>query len=214
MSERPPRSSAAMMAAKQKKSFVREMLDSIGFALLIFLVIRTFAFQAFRIPSSSMELTLLPGDFLFVNKFYYGAKIPFTDTRLPGFTEPKPGDIIVFQYPQDPSQDYIKRCVAVGGDTVEVKDKKLYVNGVPAEDEFVIHRDPHIRRDGRDNLAAFKIPPGHLFMMGDNRDESSDSRFWGTVDSKLIRGKAWVTYFSWDMKDKRPRFKRMFKMIR
>ena len=205
---------AAMAGQKPKKGFFREMLDSIGFALVIFLVIRTFAFQAFRIPSSSMELTLLPGDFLFVNKFFYGAMIPFTETRLPGFSEPKSGDIIVFQYPQDPSQDYIKRCVAVGGDTVEVKNKQLFVNGVPAPSEFVIHRDPHIRPDGRDNLPAFKIPPGHLFMMGDNRDESSDSRFWGTVDTKLIRGKAWVTYFSWDMGKKRVRFKRMFKMIR
>lgn len=200
---------------KRSKGFLRESAESLGVALLIFLVVRTFAFQAFRIPTSSMEETLLPGDFLFVNKFAYGAQVPFTDARLPGFTEPKRGDIIVFQFPENPDQDYIKRCVALGGDTVEIRDKQLFVNGQPAEDDFTIHRDPIIQKRGpRDNMEKIVVPAGHLFMMGDNRDESFDSRFWGPVDMTLVRGKAWVTYFSWDLKKKVPRFSRMFRLIR
>jgi len=200
---------------KVNKGVFRESVESLGVALLIFLVIRTFAFQAFRIPSSSMEETLFPGDFLFVNKFAYGAQVPFTQARLPGFTEPKPGDIIVFQFPENPDQDYIKRCVAVGGDTVEVRDKTVYVNGEKQNDSFTVHRDPVIQKYGpRDNMEKLVVPPGHLFMMGDNRDQSSDSRYWGTVDTRLIRGKAWVTYFSWDMQRKLPRFSRMFRLIK
>ncbi len=199
---------------QQRKSWTRETAESLGWALIIFLIVRTFAFQAFRIPTPSMEDTLLPGDFLFVNKFAYGAEIPFTDIRLPGFTEPQRGDIIVFQYPLKPEQDYIKRCVAIGGDTVEIRDKQVYVNGKPATGGYEVYRDPHIKRGQRDNMAEMKVPPGCLFMMGDNRDNSSDSRFWGVVDMKLVRGKAWVTYFSWDMDRNVPRFSRMFKLIK
>ena len=201
--------------SRPRKGFLRETLESLGVALLIFLVVRTFAFQAFRIPTSSMENTLLPGDFLFVNKFAYGAMVPGLNTRLPGYSEPKRGDIIVFQFPEDPSQDYIKRCIALGGDTVEVRDKKVYVNGEMVSDQdYAVHRDPKMMPDVRDNLAAFKVPEGHLFMMGDNRDFSYDSRFWGAVDMKLVRGKAWITYFSWDKDSKLPRFDRMFRWIR
>lgn len=197
-----------------RKGFLRETLESLGVALLIFLVVRTFAFQAFRIPTSSMENTLLPGDFLFVNKFAYGAMVPGLNSRLPGYSEPKRGDIIVFQFPEDPSQDYIKRCIALGGDTVEVRNKQVYVNGEPLDDSYAIHRDAKSMSDVRDNLAPVKVPPDHLFMMGDNRDFSYDSRFWGPVDMKLVRGKAWITYFSWDKDSKLPRFDRMFRWIR
>lgn len=199
---------------RAKKGVFRESAESLAVALLIFLVVRTFAFQAFRIPSSSMELTLLPGDFLFINKFAYGAQVPFSDLRLPGYTDPKPGDIIVFQFPENPRQDYIKRCVAVGGDTVEVRDKVVFVNGQRQDDSFTIHGDPVIEPYGpRDQMDPIVVPPGHYFMMGDNRDFSSDSRYWGTVDEPLIRGKAWVTYFSWDPKKNFPRFGRMFRFI-
>ncbi|MCA9755382.1 MAG: signal peptidase I [Candidatus Eisenbacteria bacterium] len=200
---------------KASKGVFRESIESLGVALLIFLVVRTLAFQAFRIPTSSMEETLLPGDFLFVNKFAYGAQVPFTHHRLPGFTEPKVGDIIVFQFPENPSQDYIKRCVAVGGDTVEVKDKAVYVNGVKQDDSFTVHREPIIQRNPpRDQMEKIVVPENHLFMMGDNRDESYDSRYWGTVDMTLVRGKAWITYFSWDKEKKFPRFGRMFRLIK
>lgn len=200
--------------ARARKGFLRETLESLGVALIIFLVVRTFAFQAFRIPTSSMENTLLPGDFLFVNKFAYGAMVPGLEFRLPGYAEPKAGDIIVFQFPEDPSQDYIKRCVATGGDTVEIRDKTLFVNGEAVEEDYTIHRDGNVKSDMRDNMAMFRVPPGHLFMMGDNRDFSYDSRFWGPVDMKLVRGKAWLTYFSWDKESKLPRFDRMFRWIR
>jgi signal peptidase I len=205
---------ATKAPARAKKGFFREMIESLAVAFVIFLVIRTFAFQAFRIPTSSMENTLLPGDFLFVNKFAYGAMVPFIHVRLPGYTEPKPGDIIVFQFPEDPSQDYIKRCIAVGGDTVEIKNKQVYVNGKPIDQHYAVFRDPQLRADVRDNMGMVHVPPHHLFMMGDNRDRSYDSRFWGTVDMKLVRGKAWITYFSWDKKTKLPRFNRMFRWIK
>ncbi|MCA9728951.1 MAG: signal peptidase I, partial [Candidatus Eisenbacteria bacterium] len=167
-------------------------------AVIIFLVIRTLAFQAFRIPTGSMENTLLPGDFLFVNKFFYGARVPFTEFRLPGFTEPHRGDIIVFQFPQNPKEDYIKRCIGVGGDVIEVKNKIVYVNGVPQDEPYTVHKDPDLKPGLRDNMPAVKVPPDHLFMMGDNRDFSYDSRFWGPVDLHLVRGRAWITYFSID----------------
>ncbi|MBK8230288.1 MAG: signal peptidase I [Candidatus Eisenbacteria bacterium] len=212
-------------ARAAEKSSARETLDSLVWALVIFVLVRTFAFQAFQIPSSSMEKTLLPGDFLFVNKLLYGAKLPFTDIRLPGLTHPKPGDIIVFQFPQDPKTDYIKRCVAVAGQTVEVRDKQLYVDGVLKNEAYAIHVDPRTGERQRDFFGPYTVPPGNIFMMGDNRDQSYDSRFWGPVDLKLIRGQAWVTYFSisWDDKAafpqrlttiKRIRPERMFRWIR
>jgi signal peptidase I len=217
--------STSVPVARARKGSWREFLESLGVAVLIFLVIRTFAFQAFRIPTGSMENTLLPGDFLFVNKFFYGARLPFTEVRLPGFTEPHRGDIVVFQFPDDPSQDYIKRCIGVGGDVIEVKNKEVYVNGVRQEEPYIVHKDPALRADVRDNMPAVKVPPDHLFMMGDNRDFSYDSRFWGPVDMELVRGKAWITYFSWD-KDQHlfsiggleikglPRISRMFRLIK
>lgn len=200
--------------ATSRKGFFRDTLESLLVAILIFLVVRTFAFQAFRIPTSSMEQTLLPGDFLFVNKFAYGAELPFTDFRLPGYAKPKRGDIIVFQFPKDPKQDYIKRCIAVEGQTVEVRNKQIFVDGQLLDESYTIFRDPHVQSDVRDNMAPFKVPPGHLWMMGDNRDASYDSRYWGPVDMKLVRGKAWVTYFSWDKTRHLPRFGRMFHWIR
>lgn len=200
--------------APAKKGMIRETVEALGSALIIFLLVRTFAFQAFRIPTSSMETTLLPGDFLFVNKFFYGAQLPFTAWRLPGFTHPKPGDIIVFQFPQDPKQDYIKRCIAVEGQTIEVRNKQIYVDQKPLDESYTIFRDPHPRADVRDNMAPYKVPADCLFMMGDNRDQSYDSRFWGPVPMRMVRGKAWVTYFSWDKDRHLPRFERMFRWIR
>ncbi len=194
------------------KGFLLETVESIVFAVVIFLIVRTLAFQAFRIPSGSMEDTLLPGDFLFINKFAYGARIPWSHARLPGYSEPKRGDIIVFEFPQDPKQDYIKRCVAVAGDKVEVRQGQLLINDVVQQESYAVHKASHAN-PALDSFGPYRVPPGHLFMMGDNRDFSSDSRVWGPVDVRLIHGKAWVTYFSWDPNKHLPRPLRMFRLI-
>src|SRR5688500_8015854 len=193
----------------RQKSLLREYVEAIVYALLLTVALRAFVLQAFRIPSESMLNTLLVGDYLFVNKLDYGPKVPFTETRLPGFRDPRPGDIIVFQYPDDPRRDYIKRCVALGGQTIEIKDKVLYVDGKKQVEPYVTHIDPTTRPatvDPRDNYGPYQVPPGHLFMMGDNRDNSNDSRFWGTVDMGLVKGRAMFLYWSWDGERRWPRF--------
>ena len=202
---------------KRQKSLTREYLDTIVYAVLLTLLLRFLVVQAFRIPSESMLPTLLVGDFLFVNKFEYGPKIPFTHVRLPGLRAPRPGDVIVFQFPKDPRRDYIKRCVAVGGQTVEVRDKQLYVEGRPRVEPFVQHTDGVVRPaayDQRDNFGPYTVPPGSLFMMGDNRDNSNDSRYWGPVEMDLVKGRAMFIYWSWDKDRNWPRFPRLFKAIR
>ena len=200
-----------------KRSTLREYGEAALWALALTLVLRAFVIQAFRIPSESMLDTLLVGDFLFVNKFEYGPKIPFTHIRFPGIRKPQRGDVIVFQFPQDPSKDFIKRCVATGGQTIEIKDKQVYVDGVKLREPYAVHKDPTIRPPGydfRDNYGPFTVPPGELFMMGDNRDNSNDSRYWGPVDFDLVRGKAMFIYWSWDGDRSWPRFQRLFKAIR
>jgi signal peptidase I len=178
---------------------VREYVEAALWTLALTLFLRAFVIQAFRIPSESMLETLQVGDFLFVNKFEYGPKLPFTHTRLPGLHPPRRGDVIVFQYPNDPSKDFIKRCVGVGGDTVEVRDKQVWVNGKVLDEPYVRHVDPAVHPGGydpRDNMPPRYVPPGHLFMMGDNRDNSNDSRFWGDVKLDLVKGRAMFIYFS------------------
>ena len=183
-----------------KKSVIVEYLKAIALAFAIALVIRTFVVQAFRIPSGSMEDTLLIGDFLLANKFIYGARIPFTGIRLPAIREPEPGDVVIFQYPRDPSRDYIKRIVAGPGQNVEIKDKKLYVDGeIVRNPPRAKHTDPFVRKFAhtRDNYGPVRVPEGGYFAMGDNRDRSEDSRYWGFLERDLIRGKAFVLYWSW-----------------
>jgi signal peptidase I len=192
-------------SVRRAKSVVREYVEALLPAVLLFFFIRTFLFQAFRIPTGSMEDTLAVGDFLFVNKFLYGAKVPFLDVRLPGIRDPEPGDIIVFRYPRDPSKDFIKRCVAVEGQIVEIRNKQVYVDGVLQDSPFVKFTDRNVRAnpaDPRDNFGPAKVPPGHLFMMGDNRDNSHDSRYWGYMNRDLIKGKALFIYWSWDPRRK------------
>jgi signal peptidase I len=187
-------------ARVSKQSTLRQYASSLAVAILMALVFRQFAFQAFRIPSSSMESTLLVGDFLFVNKFLYGAQIPFTSLRLPKLRAPRYGDILVFKAPHD-GRDFIKRCVAVAGDTLQVKAKQLYVNGKPLHETFVQFTDDAVRPPGsdpRDFFGPEVIPPDHVFMMGDNRDNSMDSRYWGMLPVQLIKGKAEIIYFSVD----------------
>src|SRR5882762_2419930 len=127
--------------SSKPRSIIREYVEAALWALIITLFLRAFVIQAFRIPSESMRDTLLVGDFLFVNKFEYGAKIPFTHIRLPGVRQPRRGDVIVFQFPQDPSKDFIKRCIATGGQTIEIKDKQVYVDGVKLREPYAVHKD-------------------------------------------------------------------------
>src|SRR5512134_26781 len=134
--------------ASKPRSIIREYVEAALWALIITLFLRAFVIQAFRIPSESMKDTLLVGDFLFVNKFEYGPKIPFTHVRLPGLHPPRRGDVIVFQFPQDPSKDFIKRCVAVGGETIEIRDKQVYVNGRRIDEPYVRHTDTTLRPAG------------------------------------------------------------------
>jgi len=202
---------------RKPRSVVREYVEAALWALVLTLFLRAFVIQAFRIPSASMQDTLLIGDFLFVNKFEYGAKIPFTNIRLPGLRDPRAGDVIVFQFPQDLSKDFIKRCVATGGQTLEIKDKRVSVDGHVRHEPYAIHTDPSVRPSGydfRDNFGPVTVPEGELFMMGDNRDNSNDSRYWGALDMHLVKGRAMFLYWSWDGERNWPRWNRIFRPIR
>jgi signal peptidase I len=186
---------------KKKKSGLRENIEAILVAIVLALFIRTFVIQAFKIPSGSMKETLKIGDHILVNKFIYGVKIPFLQTTIVPITNPKRGDIVVFKFPEDPSKDFIKRVIGVAGDVVEIRDKKVYVNGKLLNHDFGIHTDPYIfpaNVQPRDNFGPVVVPPHSLFVMGDNRDQSYDSRFWGFVDLKAVKGKALMIYWSWD----------------
>jgi signal peptidase I len=205
------------MAASKARSVVREYVEAALWALLLTFLLRAFVIQAFRIPSASMEKTLLIGDFLFVNKFEYGPKIPFTHVRLPGLRQPRRGDVIVFQFPQDPSKDFIKRCVATGGETIAGRNKQVLVEGRRLEEPYAIHTEEDVRPgayDRRDNFGPITVPPGELFMMGDNRDNSHDSRFWGPLPMDLVKGRAMFLYWSWDGGKHWPRWNRLFTPIR
>jgi signal peptidase I len=200
----------------RRRGVVREYVEAALWALALTLLLRAFVVQAFRIPSPSMEPTLQVGDFLFVNKFEFGARVPFSSWRLPGLRAPRAGDVIVFQFPPDPSKDYIKRVVATSGQTLEIRDKTVFVDGVAAREPFVQHRDPTVRPGGydfRDNYGPYTVPAGHLFMMGDNRDDSYDSRFWGPLDFDLVKGRAMFIYWSWDSEQGGPRWNRLLRPI-
>jgi signal peptidase I len=187
---------------EKKKSVFREYVEAIGIAILLALFIRTFVVQAFKIPSGSMLPTLLIGDHLLVNKFIYGIKIPFSGKLLVPIKDPESGDIIVFKFPRDRSIDYIKRVVGVPGDRIEVKDKKLYRNGKRAEDPHAHFSSTTVLPASvspKDNFGPVTVPEGKYFVMGDNRDNSSDSRFWGFVDTSDVLGKAFIIYWSWDI---------------
>lgn len=200
----------------KKKSTFREYAEAIIVALVLALVIRTFVVQAFKIPSGSMEPTLEIGDHILVSKFIYGIKIPFTSTHLFPLDKPKRGDVIVFIYPLDPSKDFIKRVVAVGGDKVQLVNKKLYINGVEVADPHAVYKEDLIPAGDlqkRDNFGPTAVPPNSLFVLGDNRDRSLDSRFWGFVPLEDVRGKAFIIYWSWDSQSMRPRWERFGHLI-
>jgi signal peptidase I len=187
---------------EDKKKLLWEYVKAILTALVLALIIRAFVIQAFTIPSGSMIPTLLVGDYILVNKFLLGSPvdIPFTNInlfRMPGLRKPHKGDVIVFKFPVDPSKDFIKRVVAVEGDKIEARDKVIYVNGVPANEPFIRHFD-NLVLPNRDNFGPIEIPKDKFFCMGDNRDNSRDSREWGFVDIKDVKGKALIVYFSKD----------------
>jgi len=203
-------------AVPNKKSQLREYTESIIWALVLALIIRTGVVQAFKIPSGSMENTLLVGDHLLVNKFVYGIKLPFIDTRILKVRDPQRGDIMVFEYPMNRSQDFIKRVVGVPGDEISGRNKEVYVNGVLYQNPHEVHKDWRVEPSGnspRDTFGPVKVPENSYFMMGDNRDNSYDSRFWGFVKTSDIKGKAFIKYWSWDNESWSVRWDRLGRWI-
>jgi signal peptidase I len=198
------------------KSQVREYAEALGVALLLALVIRTFVVQAFKIPSGSMLPTLQIGDHILVNKFVYGPRfeIPLTQLslgQLPGLRKPRPGDVVVFIWPKDRSKDFIKRVVAVEGETLEVRNRQLFVDGKARDDPHATWASQHGGPGER--YGPFTVPPNSVFVMGDNRDQSYDSRFWGPVPMGDIKGQALIIYWSWDGPDRWVRWERIGRLV-
>ncbi len=227
-----------------KKSTVREYAEALAIAILLALFIRTFVIQAFKIPSGSMKPTLLVGDHLLVNKFIYGIRIPIIDKFLIEFKGPERGDVVVFKWPKDESLDFIKRVIGVEGDTIEIKNRQLYVNNKKVKEQLLdkkVKNELFGRYDDDEitNAEAYKetignrkhvilyqpaleqlennktvnfgpetVPKDSIFVMGDNRDNSDDSRYWGCVKLDKIKGEALIIYWSW------PHWKRFLKIIR
>lgn len=180
----------------KRKSTLREYGEAAVIAILLALFIRAFVVQAFKIPSESMKPTLLVGDHILVNKFIYGIKLPFFQTTLIPIGSPDRGDIIVFIYPEDESKDYIKRVIGLPGDKLQIQGKQIFVNGLAFEDKYGRY-DDRVGNSIRPPEGKWDVPKGHYFVMGDNRDHSADSRFWGFVPSQNIKGKAFIIYWSW-----------------
>ena len=184
-----------------KKGALRENVEAILIAIVLALFIRTFVVQAFKIPSGSMKETLQIGDHILVNKFIYGVKVPFTGITVVPLKDPKRGDVIVFKFPEEPEKDFIKRVVAIAGDQVEIRDKVLYVNDRRADYDQAVFKDPRVIPGAvqpRDNFGPYAVPEESVFVMGDNRDHSYDSRFWGPVQLESVKGKAFIIYWSWN----------------
>ena len=201
---------------KNKKTVIKEYTKAIFIAIIIALFIRTFVVQAFKIPSGSMIPTLQIGDWLLVNKFIYGIKIPLTRKTLIPIKEPQRGDIVVFIYPMDRTKDFIKRVIGVAGDVIEIRNKKIYINGSPFDDTYGVFTDSLIlprSMQPRDNFGPVKIPEGHIFAMGDNMDNSYDGRFWGFVNLKDVVGRAFIIYWSWNGEKHNVRWNRLAKIL-
>jgi signal peptidase I len=197
-----------------------EWAKSFQIAVLLFLVIRAVLVEAFKIPSGSMEGTLLVGDFLLVNKLVYGAEVPLTGKHLPAIRSPRRGDVIVFQWPSDPTKNFVKRLVGLPGDTLAMSDGRLMLNGAAQDEGYVRHTEPGVDASGEDfrwqrnhlvktleastayhpsrnNWGPIVVPSRHYFVLGDNRDNSLDSRYWGFVPDTLLRGKPMIVYYSY-----------------
>jgi signal peptidase I len=192
-------------ARERKKSLLREYLEAAAIAILLALFIRAFVVQAFKIPSGSMEPTLLIGDHILVNKFIYGIKVPLINKTLIPITNPERGDIIVFIYPQDRKKDFIKRVIGLPGDKIRIVNTTIFIDGRPYPDPYGVYRGN--TRENR-NFGPFVVPEDSLFVMGDNRDYSYDSRYWGFVPMESVKGKAMIIYWSW------PHWKRFGHLIR
>lgn len=200
--------------------FLSEWAKILLVSVVLFGVIRTFFVEAFKIPSGSMEHTLQVGDFLLVNKLVYGAEVPFTHKRLPRLRDPHRGDVIVFEYPEDPTKNFVKRLVGVPGDTLEMREGILIRNGASLAERYVEHTEPDMdpapedfrwQRDylvktaaaapgyhpSRNNWGPLVVPNGNYFVLGDNRDNSLDSRYWGFVPDSLVKGQPFVIYYSY-----------------
>jgi signal peptidase I len=222
----------------KKDHKLKRNIESLVWTIAVVLLIRAFLIQSYQVPSPSMSGTLLPGDFLIAAKFVYGIEIPYTNIRFFDFYKPSRGNVVIFTYPVDMKKDFVKRCVGVAGDTVEIINKRLYVNGIEQEEPHVVHRDnreyPPVFKVSdefsqkeyqmawengefmenvkvRDNFGPVVVPEGHIFAMGDNRDNSMDSRYWGPLSTKLVKAAPVIIYFSWD---KDSPYKSFFERIR
>ena len=197
----------------KKKSTLREYTEAILIALVLAFFIRSFIVQAFKIPSGSMIPTLLVGDHILVNKFIFGPEIPFTNIRLFTLERPKRGEVVVFLEPVERKKDFIKRVIGLPGETVQVIDRQVYINGNPLNHEkYAYYANSRYVR-GLDNFGPITVPPNCYFMMGDNRENSSDSRVWGPVPFELMKGKAFMIYWSWNGTDHTVRWRRIGEMI-
>jgi signal peptidase I len=204
-------------APTRRFGFVRDQLRTLAMALVLFLVVRAFLVEAFKIPSASMEGTLLAGDFLLVNKLVYGAEVPFVGTRTPSIRAPRRGDVVVFQWPADLTKNFVKRVVGLPGDTLSMRDGRLALNGRDQPELYAQHSQVTDRLDtdfgwqtrflaaamrnyrpSRDNWGPLVVPFRNYFVLGDNRENSLDSRYWGFVPDSLIRGQPLVVYYSFD----------------
>jgi signal peptidase I len=190
-----------------KKSAVREYFESIVIAVILALFIRTFVVQAFKIPTGSMENNLLIGDHLLVNKFVFGPVQSAVERAILPITDVKRRDVIVFKYPEEPDRDFIKRVIGLPGETIELREKKVYINGKPQDEPYVHFLSPPrsggefhevTSFDVRERYGPVTVPPNQYFVMGDNRDNSQDSRYWGFLPRDYIKGKALVIYWSYD----------------
>jgi signal peptidase I len=216
MTQDKHKSKESLTPQGKRKSKLREYIEAIIFAILIALVITTFVVKTYKIPSGSMKPTLLVGDQIMVNKSIYGVKIPYFRKTIIPITDPQRGDIVVFIFPVDRSKDFIKRVIGLGGDTIEVKNKKIFINGKEYTDSVGVYTDEFIYPasiNPRDNFGPVTVPQGSIFVMGDNRDESLDSRFWGFVDLKDVEGKAFIIYWSWNKEDYSIRWQRLGNLL-
>ena len=218
-------SAAAWPRENGRKHWIRESVETVVVVVVLLLFCRTFVMQAFRIPSGSMEETLKAGDFLLVNKLVYGAAVPFTEHRLPGYGSPERGDVAVFRFPRNPNRDFIKRVIGLPGDLVELKGGRAYVNGEAVDEPYLKLTAPRRRPPGveqanivppgsgnKDYYGPVTVPPGHYFVLGDNRDSSEDSRYWGFLPETHLVGKAQLIYMSFESL-RHPRWRRFGKVV-
>jgi signal peptidase I len=188
------------------KSALRDYFETIVICVIFVLFSRAYVFQQSKIPTGSMEDTLLIGDYIMVNKFVYGSAPSGAERALLPFQEVRRGDVIVFKYPEEPEKDYIKRVIGMPGDMIEIIDQQVYVNGEKLGEPYKVHKDPHTRAgmrgtplaDGRDTYGPERVPDGSYFVMGDNRDNSRDSRAWGPVPRANIKGRAFIIWWSFE----------------